>query len=188
MTRLSVILVLIIQLSTFVTSTLGAWNNWEATNFCKCICFATNYTILPLNLPDNPSQPCLSCTKQWCLNQNLPACAGAQLGNTNPDTATGKEGDVEARCFQRDSPRDQLIVTLFLLTVFGLLLGAGIKSRILKTGIVGELPWNRRNQTRWWEPWIPQRQDSNTVLGLSRFGLSAREEQGDESDDEQFRR
>jgi hypothetical protein len=53
-----------------------------------------------LNIPDNPSQPCLSCTKQWCLNQNLPICAGASLGNTNPDTATGKEGDVEARCFR----------------------------------------------------------------------------------------
>ncbi|PPR06902.1 hypothetical protein CVT24_011592 [Panaeolus cyanescens] len=187
MTRLSIV-VLIIQLSTFFTSALGAWNNWEATNFCKCICFGANYTILPLILPDNPSQPCLSCTKQWCLNQNLHACAGAKLGDTNPDTATGKEGDVEARCFQRDSPRDQLIVTLFLLTVFGLLLGAGIKSRILKTGIVSsELPWNRRNQSRWWEPWIPQRQDSNALLGLSRFGLSAREENGD-SDDEQFRR
>ena len=64
------------------------------------ICFQSNYTILRLNIPDNPSQPCLSCTKQWCLNQNLPICAGASLGNTNPDTATGKEGDVEARCFR----------------------------------------------------------------------------------------
>lgn len=64
------------------------------------ICFESNFTILRLNIPDNPSQPCLSCTKQWCLNQNLPICAGASLGNTNPDTATGKEGDVEARCFR----------------------------------------------------------------------------------------
>ncbi|EEB93643.1 hypothetical protein MPER_07669 [Moniliophthora perniciosa FA553] len=37
---------------------------------------------------------------QWCLNQNLPICAGASLGDTDPDTATGKEGDVEARCFR----------------------------------------------------------------------------------------
>jgi hypothetical protein len=122
-----------------------------------------------LNIPDNPSQPCLSCTKQWCLNQNLPICAGASLGNTNPDTATGKEGDVEARCFrtfyssfsfynkythlsyvERDSPRDQFVVTLFLLTVFGLLLGAGVKNRILKAGFTPELPW-RRNNARWWE-------------------------------------
>ena len=123
-----------------------------------------------LNIPDNPSQPCLSCTKQWCLNQNLPICAGASLGNTNPDTATGKEGDVEARCFrtslnqffvftinililsyvERDSPRDQFVVTLFLLTVFGLLLGAGVKNRMLKAGFTSELPW-RRNNARWWE-------------------------------------
>lgn len=67
------------------------------------ICFQSSYAILPLNIPDNPSQPCLSCTKQWCLNQNLPICAGASLGNTNPDTATGKEGDVEARCFRKVS-------------------------------------------------------------------------------------
>jgi hypothetical protein len=51
---------------------------------------------------------------------------------------------------ERDSPRDQFVVTLFLLTVFGLLLGAGIKNRILKAGFTPELPW-RRNNARWWE-------------------------------------
>ena len=64
------------------------------------ICFGTKSSILRLDIPDNPSKPCLSCTKQWCLNQNLPICAGASLGDTDPDTATGKEGDVEARCFR----------------------------------------------------------------------------------------
>jgi hypothetical protein len=64
------------------------------------ICFGTKSSILRLDTPDNPSKPCLSCTKQWCLNQNLPICAGASLGDTDPDTATGKEGDVEARCFR----------------------------------------------------------------------------------------
>ena len=64
------------------------------------ICFGTKNAILRLDVPDNPSKPCLSCTKQWCLNQNLPICAGASLGDTDPDTATGKEGDVEARCFR----------------------------------------------------------------------------------------
>ncbi|KAJ7597053.1 hypothetical protein C8J56DRAFT_919041, partial [Mycena floridula] len=144
-------------------------NKWEATNFCKCICFGANYTILHLDSasPDNPSQPCLSCTKQWCINQNLPICAGASLGDTNPDTATGKEGDVEARCFQRDNPRDQLVVTIFLLTVFGLLLGAGIKNRMVKAGFDSNLRWN----TKWWEAWVPRRNQEE--LGLSRFGLSA---------------
>src|SRR5258707_15499624 len=68
------------------------------------ICFGKNSTILRLDIPDNPSKPCLSCTKQWCLNQNLPICAGASLGDTDPDTATGKEGDVEARCFRTWNP------------------------------------------------------------------------------------
>lgn len=67
---------------------------------CSGICFGTNYTILHLAIPDDPSKPCLTCTKQWCLNQNLPICAGAKLGAIDPDTATGKEGDVEARCFR----------------------------------------------------------------------------------------
>ncbi|TDL28457.1 hypothetical protein BD410DRAFT_222513 [Rickenella mellea] len=105
--HLCILLFVIFAFSASATGTLLG-NKWEATNFCKCICFGSNYTILHLDIPDNPSKPCLSCTKQWCLNQNLPICAGATLGETDPDTATGKEGDVEARCFQRDSPRDQL--------------------------------------------------------------------------------
>jgi hypothetical protein len=32
-------------------------------------------------------------------------------------------------CAERDSPRDQLIVTFFVLTVFALLLWAGVRSR-----------------------------------------------------------
>ncbi|KAL1738268.1 hypothetical protein HDZ31DRAFT_51253, partial [Schizophyllum fasciatum] len=145
-------------------------NKWEATNFCKCICFGSNYTILHLDIPDNPAQPCLSCTKQWCLNQNLPICAGASVGDTDPDTATGKEGDVEARCFQRDSPRDQLVVTLFLLTVFGLLLGAGIKGRMLKAGIDVTMPWN--SGRRWWEAWNPLPRTQPDDIHLNRFSLS----------------
>ena len=52
---------------------------------------------------------------------------------------------------ERDSPRDQLVVTLFLLTVFGLLLGAGIKGKMLKAGFdTGALAWNTGGR-RWWE-------------------------------------
>ncbi|GBE78205.1 hypothetical protein SCP_0110880 [Sparassis crispa] len=147
-------------------------HKWEATDFCKCICFGSNYTILNMQIPDNPAQPCLSCTKQWCLNQNLPICAGATLGVADPDTATGKEGDVEARCFQRDSPRDQLVVTLFLLTVFGLLLGAGIKSRMVKAGFDTNIPWNAGK--RWWEAWAPQRLPEDMALGDRFRGLLGR--------------
>ena len=122
-----------------------------------------------MDIPDDPSKPCLSCTKLWCQRQNLHICTGASIGDANPDTATGKEGDIEARCFralprpctswlrseltrghvERDSPRDQLVVTLFLLTVFGLLLGAGIKGRMLKAGFDTSLPWSASR--RWWE-------------------------------------
>jgi len=151
-----------------VTAELGFESKWEASNFCKCICF-TNYTILPLSEPENPSKPCLSCTKQWCLDQKLDICIDASLGDTNPDTATGKEGDVEARCFQRDSPRDQLVVTLFLLTVFGLLVGAGIKARMEKAGINvdASVAWDAaRAGRRWWEAMLPSRQVEFNLTSL----------------------
>ncbi|KAG6851051.1 hypothetical protein H0H93_002943 [Arthromyces matolae] len=73
---------------------------------------------------------------------------------------------------ERDSPRDQLVVTLFLLTVFGLLLGAGIKSRMIKAGFNANnisQPWNVGR--RWWEAWMP-RQQTGYELGVSRFGYS----------------
>jgi hypothetical protein len=52
---------------------------------------------------------------------------------------------------ERDSPRDQLVVTLFLLTVFGLLLGAGIKKRMQKAGIEFDTStaWNAGRH--WWQ-------------------------------------
>jgi hypothetical protein len=50
---------------------------------------------------------------------------------------------------ERDSPRDQLVVTLFLLTVFGLLLGAGVRNRMIKAGFDPEVSWNAGR--RWWE-------------------------------------
>ncbi|EIN13730.1 hypothetical protein PUNSTDRAFT_129406 [Punctularia strigosozonata HHB-11173 SS5] len=166
-------------------------DKWAATNFCKCeytplsaelntanktiagICFGSNYTILKLDIPDDPSKPCLSCNKQWCLNQNLPICVNATLGDTNPDTGTGKEGDVEARCFQRDSPRDQLVVTLYLLTVFGLLLGAGIKGKMIKAGLDTSMP------LKWWEAWLPWRQARGTAVGLGDRRYSRSRERSD---------
>ncbi|KAI0094906.1 hypothetical protein BDY19DRAFT_51496 [Irpex rosettiformis] len=164
--NLTVTICLVFLFSLFAQA--AAPHKWEATNFCKCICFGSNYTILHLSLPDNPSKPCLSCTKQWCLNQNLPICAGATLGDANPDTATGKEGDVEARCFQRDSPRDQFVVTLFLLIVFGLLLGAGIKNRMVKAGLDSSIPWDAGR--RWWEGWASHRPMYDLSLPQGLFG------------------
>ncbi|EGN93323.1 hypothetical protein SERLA73DRAFT_189898 [Serpula lacrymans var. lacrymans S7.3] len=146
----------------------GILTKWEATDFCKCICFQSNYTILLLDKPDDPSKPCLTCNKQWCLNQNLSICAGASLGDTNPDTATGKEGDVEARCFQRDSPRDQLVVTLFLLTIIGLLLGVGVRNRMVKAGLNTSLSWG--GNRGWWEEWVLRRQPESYTLSEREAG------------------
>ena len=39
------------------------------------ICF-TNSTIIPLYRPADPSKPCLSCTRQFCLDQKLTICRG----------------------------------------------------------------------------------------------------------------
>lgn len=50
---------------------------------------------------------------------------------------------------ERDSPRDQLVVTLFLLTVFGLLVSSGIKNRMLKAGMDPNISWLVGR--RWWE-------------------------------------
>jgi len=103
------------------------------------------------------------------LNQNLPKCAGASIGDTDPDTATGKEGDVEARCFQRDSPRDQLVVTIFLLIVFGLMLGAGVKNRMIKAGFNTSIHWDTGR--RWREAWMPHGSPEQINLGIrSLFG------------------
>jgi len=61
---------------------------------------------------------------------------------------------VEARCFERDSPRDQMVVTIFLILVFGLLVGAAVKGRMDKANI----PLNWNGGARWWEAWLPSRQ------------------------------
>lgn len=49
--------------------------------------------------------------------------------------------DHDALLLERDSPRDQLVVTLFLLTVFGLLLGVGIKGKMEKAGLEPRFNW-----------------------------------------------
>ena len=102
---------------------------------------------------------------------------------------------------ERDSPRDQLVVTFFLLTVFALLLGAGIKGRMLKAGFDTSLPWN--TSRRWWEvcydtllnfvprcspmlihpcyvpqAWTPQRQPEDIGLGETSRSRSIRDSRG----------
>ncbi|GAA5925194.1 hypothetical protein JCM3775_006393 [Rhodotorula graminis] len=96
-------------------------------SFCRCTCFGKNSTIIPLYRPAVPSNPCLSCTRQFCLDQKLAACVGAQTPDEDPDTATGEGGDVEAKCFQRDSPKSHVIVVLFLVITATLVVVAALK-------------------------------------------------------------
>ncbi|RSH85818.1 uncharacterized protein EHS24_003998 [Apiotrichum porosum] len=125
-------LLLLIALALVALLPLAQAKFWsDSLSYCKCICF-TNSSSIPLYMPDDPSKPCLSCTRQFCLDQKLAICKGAQVPELDTDVGTGTEGDVEARCFKRDSPRDQAIVTLFVLTVCGLLLYAGVRSKLRK--------------------------------------------------------
>ncbi|EIW72739.1 hypothetical protein TREMEDRAFT_36910 [Tremella mesenterica DSM 1558] len=123
-------LILILKLASLPIVTASIFSD-PVLSYCKCICFS-NSTIIPLWHPSDPSKPCLSCTKQFCIDQKLPICRDAEVPELDTDVGTGLEGDVEARCFKRDSPRDQLIVTFFLLTVIGLLLYASIRARLQK--------------------------------------------------------
>ncbi|KAK9467827.1 hypothetical protein V1512DRAFT_120536 [Lipomyces arxii] len=79
-----------------------------ASSFCKCTCFR-NSTIV--RMPDELSatQACLECTRQWCLDYNLPICKDALL-----------ETDVTTTCFQRDSVKDESIVIVFIIVAGGL--------------------------------------------------------------------
>ena len=70
------------------------------------------------------------------FNLGLPASLRSLQRNSDTDPTLGIE---------RDSPRDQLVVTLFLLVVFGLLIGAAIKGRMSKV-----VDWNTGTR-RWWE-------------------------------------
>lgn len=99
---------------------------------CRCTCFTTNTTIIPLYKPVDPSNPCTTCTRQFCIDQNLKECQGARIENPDVDVGTGWEGDVWARCFQRDSAKDHTLVTLYILTVVVLLIGAATRSHLEK--------------------------------------------------------
>lgn len=97
--RLPLVALLLATLVPLASALLPSFSSGSGMTFCKCLCFS-NSTIIPLYLPKDPIHPCLSCTKQFCLDQKLPACVGASSGDEDLDTGTGEEGDVEARCFR----------------------------------------------------------------------------------------
>ncbi|KAA1096493.1 hypothetical protein PGT21_018409 [Puccinia graminis f. sp. tritici] len=117
LTYTSILILFLLQLTSFSVADIS---------FCKCMCF-NNYTIVPLYRPKDVSKPCLTCTKQFCLDQKLSICQDAKLGNTNLDTGTGDEGDIRTKCFQRDSTKDQVIVVSFIILTTVLLISALIK-------------------------------------------------------------
>ncbi|TKY84611.1 hypothetical protein EX895_006513 [Sporisorium graminicola] len=104
--------------------------NSRHLHLCKCTCFQTNSTLVPLYSPKDPSNPCLTCTRQFCLDQGLDICKGAKLEHTDHDVGTGLEGDVWAKCFERDSYKDQSIITLYILVVLGLVAFAAMRGRM----------------------------------------------------------
>lgn len=70
-------------------------------HLCRCTCFVTNTTIVPLFSPVDSRNPCTTCTRQFCLNQGLEACRGARIERPDADTGTGWEGEVWAKCLSK---------------------------------------------------------------------------------------
>jgi hypothetical protein len=70
-------LLLAITATLCVTPAAASWWPDPVMSYCKCICFGTNSTVLVLHNPTDPARPCLSCTRQYCVDQKLPICKGA---------------------------------------------------------------------------------------------------------------
>lgn len=104
--------------------------NSRHLHLCKCTCFQTNSTLVPLYSPVDPAKPCTTCTRQFCLDQGLEVCKGAKLEHTDHDVGTGLEGDVWAKCFEREGYKDQSIITLYILVVVGLVGYAAMRGRL----------------------------------------------------------
>lgn len=97
---------------------------------CRCTCFVTNTTLVPLYAPTDPRNPCATCTREFCLQQGLEACKGAKLERPNEDTGSGWEGEVWARCLQPASSRDRMILSVYVLVVVALLVFSATRGRI----------------------------------------------------------
>ena len=112
----------------------GKSEHLEVKHVCKCTCFTTNTTLIPLHQAPKGRDLCSTCTKQFCV-QSAEACRGAQIIESTDDSSTGFEGQVWAKCFGacaltvRDPTKDQSIVSLYLLCVVFLLLWAFLRSR-----------------------------------------------------------
>ncbi|KAK3292402.1 uncharacterized protein B0H64DRAFT_406574 [Chaetomium fimeti] len=65
--------------------------------------------------PRESSTSCKQCNRAFCLKYNLPICKDAE------------EKDIKTSCFQRDSPKDRVIVWGFILGTAGLLGWAALR-------------------------------------------------------------
>ena len=72
--------------------------NLEVLHVCKCTCFTTNTTLIPLHQAAKGNDLCSSCTKQFCVDR-AEGCHGAKIVESTDDSSTGYEGQVWAKCF-----------------------------------------------------------------------------------------
>lgn len=93
-----------------------------ALSYCKCTCGKVS-SIIALTAPNNPDKPCIDCTRQFCLDQQLPNC---------PISLEDTESPVSTECFQRESLKDEFIVILFLVLTGSLLLYATVIKGLLE--------------------------------------------------------
>ena len=91
---------MLMMLTALIVTILITQVQASAPYLCKCTCFLSNTTIVPIYKPADKANPCTTCTRQFCIDQNLSGCEGARIENPNADTGTGWEGEVWARCFR----------------------------------------------------------------------------------------
>ncbi|KAI5782658.1 hypothetical protein EDC01DRAFT_789452 [Geopyxis carbonaria] len=101
--------------------------------YCKCTCLTpssppslpptSNSTIIALPPTSNS---CADCTRQFCLDYNLPFCK------------TARDTEVTTSCFARDGVKDRVVVWVFIVATVGLGCWAGGRGWVMKT-------WGRRH-------------------------------------------
>ncbi|KAL2172690.1 hypothetical protein VTG60DRAFT_4136 [Thermothelomyces hinnuleus] len=75
----------------------------------------TRTFLFHLLAPRSSSTSCKQCNRAFCLKYNLPICKDAE------------EKDIKTSCFQRDSPKDRVIVWGFIVGTAGLLGWAALR-------------------------------------------------------------
>jgi len=74
----------------------------KLVHVCKCTCFTTNTTLVPLYSPERKADLCNMCTKQFCV-EHAEGCKGAKIAQ-GVDKDAGYEGQVWAKCYSTFQP------------------------------------------------------------------------------------